>query len=182
MMPMNILLGILFLALYIGLFALGYTLGRPTRHTFLEHQRAVLFRRGLPVKEVGAGRYWVWVKREKFIFVDTRPIQVSFENQGAILKDGASAVFGILASARITDARKAIYSARNSYEVPAFVLHCCTRSVLNGLSTAETTDAKERLADDIIARAKPKLAASGFELLSLRVTQLSVAAQPQPQD
>ena len=173
---MNALGPVLFLSLYVGIVVLGFVLGRPSRFTLLEHQRGVLFRRGLPVKEVGAGRYWVWTKREKYIWVDTRPLQVAFENQGAILKDGSSAVFAILGSARIVDARKAIYSSRNCYEDPAFVLHCCTCSVLNGLSASEAQDAKERLAAEITTAAKVKLTAAGIELISFAVTHLSVTA------
>jgi hypothetical protein len=138
----------------------------------------VLFRRGLPIREVGSGRYWVWTKREKFFWADTRPIQVALENQNAILKDGATATFGILGSARITEAQKAIYSARNYNQVPAFVFLCCTRAVLNGLPATQLADSKEKLTDEIISRAKLRLADSGFELLAFRFTQPPVAVAP----
>lgn len=172
---MGVLTGVLILALYVVLLVITFVLGRPSRFTLLEHQRGVLYRRGVPVREVQAGRYWVWTKREKIFWADTRPLQVSFEGQGAVLKDGVNAIFGILASARVVEARKAIYVSRNCYEVPAFVLHCFTRSVLNEFSASEAMDAKERLATDIIARAGPVLSAYGFHILSLQVTQFSIA-------
>jgi regulator of protease activity HflC (stomatin/prohibitin superfamily) len=175
---MELLTTILLLLAYIALIAVAILMGRPSRFTLLEHQRGVLYRRGLPIREVGSGRYWVWTKREKFFWTDTRPIQVAFDNQGAVLKDGATAAFGILGSARITEARKAIYSARNYNQIPAFVFLCCTRAALNGLPAAQLADCKEKLADQIISKARSRLAASGFELLTFRFTQLSVAAGP----
>jgi len=57
--------------------------------------------------------------------------------------------------------------------VPAFVLLCCARSVLNNCTPAELK-AKEAVADRIMERAKPRLVAAGFELLSFRLTQFAV--------
>ena len=163
---------------YIGVLVFLAVMGRPIRFTILEHQRGVLYRRGLPVKDLGSGRHWVWPKREKIVWMDTRPIQVAFQDQAALCSDGASAVFGVLGSAQITEMRKAIYSSRNCYEVPAFVLHCCTRSVLNAVSSTEALENKERLAEQILNRARPRLSANGFEVLAFRLTQISVPAMP----
>jgi hypothetical protein len=173
---------IFLLLAYAALIGLFLYVGYPSRFTLLEHQRGILFRRGLPVRELGPGRYWIWTKREKVFWLDVRPIQVSFDNQGAVLNDGAAAVFGLLGSARIADAHKATYCARNCSQVPGFVLHCCTRSVLNSLPATQISDSKEKLADEIISRVTPRLAAAGLELLSFRLTHLSLAAPPPAQE
>jgi SPFH domain/Band 7 family protein len=86
--------------------------------TVLEYQRGVLYRRGLPERDLGLGRYRVWAKVSKAILVDTRPIHVSYQNQAVILQDGWPAVCEISGTDRVVDARKAIYSAGNYSEVP----------------------------------------------------------------
>jgi regulator of protease activity HflC (stomatin/prohibitin superfamily) len=175
---MELLTLIIALLVYMALIAFAIIMGRPSRFTLIEYQRGVLYRRGLPVKEVGSGRYWVWTKREKFFWVDTRPIQVSFDNQAVTLHDGTTAVFGILGSAHVNEARKAIYTARNYNQFPAFVFLCCTRAVLNEYPAPQISDNKEKLAEEIINRARPRLFVAGFELIEFRFTQLYVAAAP----
>jgi len=147
--------------------------GRPGSATLLEYQRAVLYRKGLPVREMGTGRHLIFTGIEKLMVVDTRPIQVSCEDQVVALKDGSAALYGVSGAARVQDARKAIYSAGNYNHVPAFVLLCCARFVLNGCTPTELR-AKDAVAERIVERAKPRLVAAGFELISFRLTQFAV--------
>lgn len=160
----------------IGLLILGRFKGRLSSSTLLEYQRAVLYRRGLPVREVGPGRHRVWTGSEKLITVDTRPIQVSFENQEVALRDGSTALYSFSGSARVQDTQKAIYCARNYNQMPSFVLLCSTRLVLNGLTASQLAGSKDVLVEEITNRSKPRLAAAGLELLAFRFSQLSVAA------
>lgn len=173
---MPIIIGIIVLLASIGLLALRRFRGGLSSITLLEYQRAVLYRRGLPVREVGPGRHRLWTGREKLVTVDNRPIQVSFENQGVALRDGSTAVYGITATARVQDTRKAIYCARNYNQMPSFVLLCSTRLVLNGLTASQLAGSKDVVVEEIINRAKQRLADAGLELLAFRFSQLSVAA------
>jgi hypothetical protein len=173
---MAITIGIIALLVSIGLVALRQFKGRLTSFTLLEYQRAVLYRQGLPIREVGPGRYRVWAGSEKLIIVDTRAIQVSFENQAVALRDGSTAVYGISGTATVQDVRKAIYCARNYNQVPSFVLLCCTRLTLNGFTVNELRGSKDGVAQEIINCAKPRLGAAGFELLAFRLSQISVTA------
>jgi hypothetical protein len=147
--------------------------GRPGRVTLLEYQRGVLYRRGLPVREVGTGRHLTFIGIEKIMMVDVRPVQVSFESQAVALRDGLTALYSFAGSARIQDARKAVYSAANYNHVPAFVMLCCARLVLNGCSASQLKT-KEAVTEQIVNCAKPRLAAAGFELLSFRINDLSI--------
>jgi len=160
----------------IGFLVCIRTKGWPVRVTLLEYQRAVLYRRGLPIKEVDYGSHRVWNGTEKLIIVDTRPIQVSIENSTVALRDDMAAVYGISGSARVQDARKAIYSARNYNQVPAFVLVCCTRLVLNGLTSQELRSGKDRIVEQITNLAKSRLADAGLELLGFRLNVISISA------
>lgn len=145
--------------------------------TLVEYQRGVLFRRGLPVRDLGSGRYRVWTGFEKIMIVDTRPVQVRYENQGVVLSDGVAAVYSFSGSARVDDVRKSLYAAANYSHVPEFVLLCCARFVLNDSTSAQVMASKDAVVERIIGRVKPRLVAAGFELLSFRLTDLSVAQQ-----
>lgn len=172
---MAIIIQTIVLLSLISLLLLGRFRGRPSSFTLLEYQRAVLYRRGLPVREVGPGRCRVWLGIEKLIIVDVRPMQVSFENQGVLLRDGSTAIYGISGTARVQDSRKAIYCARNYNQMPSFVLLCSTRLVLNRLTASQIAGTKDAIVQEIINRIKPRLAAAGLELLAFRFNQLSVA-------
>jgi hypothetical protein len=166
-------LTIICLAFVLATVAMRVFGGRPGSVTLLEYQRAVLYRKGLPVREVGTGRHLIFTGVEKLMIVDTRPIQVSYEDQAISLRDGSSALYGVSGAARIQDARKAIYSAGNYNHVPAFVLLCCARLVMNGCTAVELK-AKDAVAAQIVERARPRLAAAGFELISFRLTQFAI--------
>src|SRR5271168_5347938 len=119
-------------ALLIGVLALRIFGGRPGGVTLLEYQRGVLYRRGLPVSDLGTGRHLVFTGIDKVVSLDTRPIQFSYEDQAVALRDGSTAVYSISGAARVQDTRKALYSAGNFSHVPSFVMLCCAREVLNG--------------------------------------------------
>ncbi len=150
--------------------------GMPSSFTLLEHQSGILYRRGRPLRLVGAGRHRVWLGIEKILFIDARPVSVSFENRAVTLADGSTAVYGFSASVEVVDARKAIYCAGNYSEMPAFVLLCCARSVLNTQNGGEVIAKQSGIVEEIAARARPRLSDSGFRLLAFRMTQLGLAS------
>lgn len=143
--------------------------------TLIEYQRGVVYRRGVPIRDVGPGRYRVWTGIEKVMTLDARPVQVNYENQGVMLNEGGSAIYSVSGSARVNDVRKAVYAATNCNNVPAFVMLCCTRFVLNNSTSAQVMANRDAIVEQIINRAEPRLAAAGFELLSFRLPELSVA-------
>jgi hypothetical protein len=165
---------ILCFVLLIGIGGLRLLGGWPVGVTLMEYQRTVLFRRGLTVREVGPGRHWVFTGIEKLMIVDTRPVQVNYQDEPVLLRDGALAQYSISGSARVQDVRKALYSASNYNQVPAFVMLCCTRLVLNNCSSFDLNAGKEALSETITERAKPRLVSAGFEVISLRLTHLGV--------
>jgi hypothetical protein len=168
---------IFWLVILAPLVALRIFGGRPSFLNLLEYQRAVLYRRGLRVRAVGSGRHLVYTGIEKLMILDMRPIQVSLEDQCVSLSDGLSAVYSISGSARVRDAWKAIYSAANYNDVPAYVFLCSARLVLNGCDTNRLRTSQDAVVEDIMRTAKSRLESAGFELLAFRLSQCSVAEQ-----
>jgi SPFH domain / Band 7 family len=151
--------------------------GRPAFFNLLEYQRAVLYRRGLRVRVVGSGRHLVYTGIQKLMILETRPIQVSFEDQCVSLRDGLSAVYSISGGARVQDAWKAIYSAANYRDIPAYVFLCSARLVLNGCNKIQLRTNTGAIEEEIVRIAKSRLETAGFELLSFRLSQCSVTEQ-----
>jgi hypothetical protein len=164
-------------AVLILTWVLRANLGAPSSFTLLQHQRGLLYRRGKPVREVCAGQHRVWVGVEKILFIDIRPITVSFENRAVTLTDGATAMYGFSGTAEVDDAKKALYCAGNYNDMPAFVLLCCARLVLNSQNSIGLLAKHAAIVEEIMNRAKPRLSAAGFRLLTFRMTQLGLAAQ-----
>ena len=154
--------------------------GNPTAVNLLPYQRGVLFRKGLPLRDVGPGKHRVWTGAELLVHADTRPISIVFENQVVALRDGFAALYGFSASAQIHDLRKALYSARDYTQVPPFILLRCVRRELNAATSTSLRLEKEATAQRISDAAKNRLAALGFDLLSFRLTQLQVGTQQAP--
>jgi len=153
--------------------------GKPTSVTLLPYQRGVLYRMGLPLRDVGPGKHRVWTGTELLVHGDTRPISVNYENLVVALQDSTAALYGFSASVQVQDMRKAIYSARNYTEVPAFLLLRCARRHLNTASGSSLKLEREAITNRITDDAQRRLAAVGFGLISFRMTQLLVGTSPQ---
>jgi hypothetical protein len=173
-MAANYIFWLVVLAPFVALRIFG---GRPVFFNLLEYQRAVLYRRGLPVRAVSSGRHLVYTGIEKLMTLDTRPIQVNFEDQSVSLSDGLSAVYSISGSGRVQDAWKANYSAADYHDVPAYVFLCSARLVLNGCNRIRLRTNMDAVEEEVARTAKSRLESAGFELLSFRLSQCSIAEQ-----
>ena len=158
----------------IALYAFRPIIGVPSSHSLLPFQSGVLFRRGLPIREVGPGRHRVFLGKERIIFLDTRPIDVTVENRAVALADGEAAVYGFAARAQVRDVKKALYASAAYSQLPAFVLLCAVRAGLNRRRTGEITVGQMALTEDITVECRSRLAMKGFELISFRFTRLEV--------
>ncbi|PYV77615.1 MAG: hypothetical protein DMG96_10590 [Acidobacteria bacterium] len=117
---------------------------------------------------------------EKIFFLDIRQAPVSFQNRAVTLQDGVTVVYGFSATAEIRDVRKAIYATTNINHLLGFVLLAVSRFVLSAYSSDVLKLKKESVVAALTDVARSRLNAAGFELLTLRLTQLSiVAAAPQ---
>src|SRR5579872_3944851 len=105
------IINIVFIALVV--LAVRFFAGGYATVTLVEYQRGVIYRSGLPIRDVGPGRHRVWSGYEKVLHLDSRPVQVSYENQSVGLRDGAAAEYSLFGAAQIRDVRKAIYASTN---------------------------------------------------------------------
>jgi SPFH domain / Band 7 family len=157
-----------------GLAIYALNRGKPTWVTLLEYQRGILYRRGLPIQEVGRGKHRVWSGTELLVHADIRPISINFENQVVALQDGSSALYGFAASAQIQDIRKVIYAARDYNHVPPATLLRCARLHLSTATQSSLAVGKDAIAAKIAEDARTRLRSVGFDLVSFRLSQLAI--------
>ena len=158
-----------------GIYTFRVFVGLPSSHSLLPYQGGIFYKRGRPVREVGPGKHWVIAGSQKILFVDKRPVQVSAESRAVTLADGTTAIYGFAASAQIQDVKKALYASCISSQIPAFVTLSVVRSVLNHSLADDVRTGQAAVADRVILMSREKLATAGYELLSFRFTQLSIA-------
>jgi hypothetical protein len=151
--------------------------GRPTKVTLLEYQRGIRYRRGHPVDDVEPGQHWIWSGFEKTLFLDTRPSNVSYQNQAVTLCDGATSVYGFSASVQIKDVRRVMYSSQTYSQVPAFVLLCSVRSALNECDSLRVRTSQQAISEEISKRARTRFDSAGFQLVNFRITHLAIIPQ-----
>jgi hypothetical protein len=154
--------------------------GKPASVTLLPYQRGILFRKGVPVRDVGPGVHRVWTGTELLVHGDTRPISVNYEKLVVDLQDGFAALYSFSASVEVQNMRKAVYSARNYTNVPAFVLLGCTRRHLNACFGTSLNLERDTVVSRIMEDAKAKLSTAGFNLMSFRLTQLVIGTTQMP--
>lgn len=159
----------------IGLYAFRTQIGVPSSQSLLPFQAGMLYRRGRPIREVGPGRHRIFNGVDKILFLDTRPIQVKVDHRAVSLPDGTTVIYGFIASAQVRDVKKAIYASANYNTVPAFVTLCVARRVLGQCQSDAIKTGKATLTDEILTVSRSLLAASGFELLSFSLTELTIA-------
>lgn len=170
------------LLVIVGIQILRYhgVVGYPSTYTLAPYQAGIVYRRGKAVREAGPGRHLVFVGTEKIIFLDKRPIQVSFEDRAVALADGSVAIYGFALSAQVANVNKVMYASATYGQIPAFVALCVTRKVLNQYDTGRVLSSRSGIQEEIIRSCQSRLAASGFDLNSFRLTQLRIAT-PEPQ-
>lgn len=152
----------------------GHALGKKTRVTLMEYQGGILFSRGVPQSVVGPGGHTVWQGRDFLLYVDTRPRPMNFEGRTTGLADHSAAAYDVFATVRITDVKKAIYSARDPFQGAAAAILCTSRSVINGVKREDLTTDLESVTRNITERLQRRLEESGFVLESLRISNIKL--------
>jgi hypothetical protein len=153
--------------------------GKLTTVTLLPYQRGILYRKGLPVREVGPGKHRVWAGSELVVHCDVRPITINYENQIVALSDGAAVLYAFSASVQARDIGKVLYAARDYTQVPAATLLRCARRQLHLSSVSALKMDMNGIAERISQEAKSKLDGAGFDLVSFRVPQFNLGSVQQ---
>lgn len=161
-------------AIVVGLVWLMRYLRLRTHVIVMEYERGVVFRKGLPFKDVGPGRYAIIREREFLVRIDVRPKTVSAEQQAVGMQDGRFAVYSLFASTSISDPRKAMYSARDYNEVPIYAVRRRSRSAIASQTAASLSIGVSGLTSMIAKEVSQDLQRTGMRLDEFKITRFEV--------
>ena len=148
--------------------------GKKTKVTLMEYQGGILFSRGLPKATVGPGKHTVFQGRDFIVYVDLRPRPLNFERRGTGLADHSAVLYDVFATVKISDVKKAIYCARDTFQGAAAAILCCTRAELNRATREQLATNAEAVTRDISALLQRRLGDLGFQLESLRISNIKL--------
>jgi regulator of protease activity HflC (stomatin/prohibitin superfamily) len=94
-----------------GVWALQFVWPRP--RIVREHERALQYRRGRLMAEVGAGKYWLRPNVDELTVLDMRRRQIVVSGQEVLTADRVPLKVSLIAEFTVTDARKAITVSEN---------------------------------------------------------------------
>jgi len=157
---------------FFGLLFLSDYSKRRSQHTIMEYQRGAFFRKGIFVREVGAGVHKVLLGRDYIVYGDVRPISFNFERQTVALRDGSLAQYSFYATAEIRDFRKALLCARNYSDMPYYVVRRELRAAIFALDSANFGISRLSVETAVRERVGQHLERAGFELTDFKVTDL----------
>jgi SPFH domain / Band 7 family len=157
------LFGLLFLADYSK---------RRSKHTVTEYQRGAFFRKGMFVREVGAGAHKVFLGRDYIVYGDVRPISLNFERQTVGLRDGSFAQYSFFATAEVRSFRDALLSARNYAEMPYYIARREMRAAIFALNSRTVNISRQSIASALQERIRQHLESAGFALTDFRLMEL----------
>ncbi len=167
---------------FFGLLFLSDYSKKRSQHTLMEYQRGAFFRKGVFVREVGAGVHKVFLGRDYIVYGDGRPISFNFDRQTVALRDGSFAQYSFFALAEIRDFKKALFSARNYSEVPYYIVRRELRAAIFALDSGTFSIGRQSIEDAVRKRMEQYLEPSGFGLTEFRLTDLHLneSAPPDP--
>ncbi|MGE5322847.1 MAG: SPFH domain-containing protein [Actinomycetota bacterium] len=177
MNPMQLAGLVLWIGMWAGLIALLVylqRLGKPSNHTLLQYQRGIIYRLGLPFKDVGPGRHRLWVGRDYLVYVDMRPQSFTRNLAGVATRDGELAAYSLAGKFQAKNARKAINCARDHKQAAIALIASTVRRMLNDYSSEDIKSHPQEICNNIIKAVQDGADRIGMEIPELRFTQLAI--------
>lgn len=166
-------------AFFFGLLFLADYSKRRSRPTLTEYQLGAFFRKGIFVREVGAGVHKVLLGRDHIVYGDVRPISFNFERQTVALRDGSFAEYSFYATAQVRNFRNALLSARNYSDMPYYIVRRELRAAIFALDSRTFSISRRSIENAVRERTVQHLATAGFELTDFKLTDLHLS-EPGP--
>ena len=162
-------------AFFFGLLFLKDYTKRRSKHTVTEYQRGAFFRKGVFVREVGAGVHRLLLGRDYIVYGDVRPISFNFERQTVALRDGSFAQYSVYATAEVRSFRNALIVARNYSEMPYYIVRRELRAAIFALDSRTFSVKRQSIESEVRERVGTQLESAGFELTDFKVTDLHLS-------
>ena len=147
----------------------------PRAATVREYQRALRYRRGHLLGEVGPGRYWLRPRVDELDVHDTRRRQTVVAGQEVLTADRVPLKISLIAEYTVADLSKAVLEVENFQAALYGRLQLALREVVAAVELDEMLAGRDRLGTEILAKVQPGLGQLGIELHSVHARDFMMA-------
>lgn len=147
----------------------------PRPKTVLEHQRALRYRRGRLVGELGAGRYWLRPRIDELTILDARRRQIVVSGQEVLTSDRVPLKVSLVAEFTVGDATKAVTVVENCEEALYARIQLALRQALAERELDAALSERGELGTTIAGLVTDSLTQCGLELHQVQVRDFMMA-------
>lgn len=146
--------------------------------TVYDYQMALLYRDGVLVEKLGAGRHWYWnlIHAYAAVLFDLRPAALNLQGQEILTKDKVPIRLNLAGTYRVVNPALAQTQADNWLQRLYVDVQLALRDLVAGLSFDETLDQKNGLGDLARERVAPLALTYGVEVQRLAIKDLTMPA------
>ena len=149
---------------------------RPRAFTVREHERALRYRRGRLIGEVGPGRYWLQPRTSELTIIDTRRRQVVVPGQEVLTSDRVPLKISLIAEFSVADVTKAVTIVERFQEALYGRIQLALREAVAARTLDEALDERGQLGAAILGQVAPAALEFGIALDSVQVRDFMMAA------
>lgn len=142
-----------------------------------EFQVGLLYKKGVFIRELSAGAYWVWTPTDSINVVDVRRATLTLSGQEVVTADNVGIKFSCLLIYRVADAKKAINESQGWYQEIYAYVQLALRDVISTLKLDEILAARSTLGDQLVELVKPKAAEIGIEMSMVQIKDIILPSE-----
>jgi regulator of protease activity HflC (stomatin/prohibitin superfamily) len=150
------------------------------RVVVLDHERGLLYRRGMFRKVLGPGVYRIYAPSASVTRVDMRPFLVLLPDRVAQSADRVPVRAGVTATCRIEDPRRAVTEAADPGAALRLALELALREIIEGTEADGILERRSGIGAMLAKSATPKAERLGLKLLSADVNRILVGSAALP--
>jgi regulator of protease activity HflC (stomatin/prohibitin superfamily) len=141
----------------------------PDRRIVSEHQRALRYRRGKIIAELGPGQYWLQPRIEWLRSIDTRWQQEIIKGQEVLTSDRVPLKVSMVAHFRVVDIRAAISTVEDFGESLYAEIQLALRQTISQRDLDSALEDRGAIGEEVQAMVNEHASSIGLDLHSVRV-------------
>jgi regulator of protease activity HflC (stomatin/prohibitin superfamily) len=148
------------------------------RHKFViqESHAGLLYRHGVFVRQLAAGRHVIWGFGWTLNPIDLRKASIVVPGQEVLTSDNVSLKFGLVLTYQVNDPVKAAHETQNWQGDLYNIAQLALRAVVNGIAIESLLQQRAEIGAQLLARAQAEAVKIGVNVLAIEVRDVMFPA------
>jgi regulator of protease activity HflC (stomatin/prohibitin superfamily) len=148
------------------------------RHKFViqESHIGLLYRHGVFVRQLNAGRHVIWGFGWKLNAIDLRKASIVVPGQEVLTSDSVGLKFGLVLTYQVNDPVKAAHETQNWLGDLYNIAQLALRAVVNGIAVESLLNQRAEIGAQLLARAQAEATKIGVNVLAVEVKDMMFPA------